>query len=67
MRNRFYIARGLKKDYMKIKKYEGELYYLKDTNELANHKTIYKNTVDGGYFLDYENKTKFDRIDGGEF
>ena len=67
MRSRFYIARGLKKDYERIKKCEGEIFYLTDTNELANHKSPYKNLIDGGYFADYADKTKFDGIDGGEF
>lgn len=67
MRNKFYVARGLKKDYERIKKYEGELYYLKDTGELANCRSIYKTIVDGGYFLDYEDRSKFNGSDGGEF
>lgn len=64
--SRFYVKRGLKQDYARIKKYEGEIYYLIDTNELASHKSIYKNTVDGGWF-GHEAYSKYEGIDGGEF
>lgn len=67
MASRFYLKRGTKQAFEKLNKIEAEIYYLTDTNELANHKNIYTTTVDGGYFGDYENKTKFDGIDGGEF
>lgn len=67
MASQFYIKRGTKAQFEKLQKHEAEIYYLTDTNQLANHKTIYESTVDGGYFGGYKERDKFDSLDGGEF
>lgn len=67
MASRLYIRRGTAKEFEQLEKTEGELYYLTDTNQLANHKSVYTAVVDGGYFEDYSERTKFDGADGGEF
>lgn len=67
MTSRFFLKRGTKSEFETVKKLEGEIYYLTDTNELANHVGVYKSTIDGGYFGDYEDRSKFDGLDGGEF
>lgn len=67
MASKFYIRRGTTEEFKNLEKAEGELYYLTDTNQLANHKSTYSAVVDGGYFKDNEQRTKFDGTDGGEF